>query len=277
MFLVKQITPTKILLNHNCLEEYFKKELSDLVSENSWMTEWEQLVQRFQLLKFKELSETEIKSLKWDDDEIERIVHKTFQNVSQFLPFKAMRITVVPALQLPYFQEQPQSMWTNAFTNGPGNVIIAIPPQPDIDFLQYLLAHEYHHASPENPIYQLSTSTFTLEEWYKMEGTAECFALSLYPDKRWWKDNLPIEMEIRYWNECKDHLKSIDDYLKASLCFGNPQKGIPVFAGYSFALKVVSNYVSTYHLKDVRELFSVEPSALLECYATIVQKENRWI
>lgn len=76
---------------------------------------------------------------------------------------------LVPALLFSYFQEQPQSLWTNAFTNGPGNVIMAAPPHPDIDFLQYLLAHECHHASPENPIYNLTLSTFTLEEWYKME------------------------------------------------------------------------------------------------------------
>ncbi|MCM3667233.1 DUF2268 domain-containing protein [Mesobacillus subterraneus] len=70
-----------------------------------------------------------------------------------------------------------------------------MPPRPGVDFLQYLLAHECHHASPENPIYHLSLSTFNLEEWYKMEGTAEYFALFLYPDKRWWKDNLPTGME----------------------------------------------------------------------------------
>lgn len=80
-----------------------------------------------------------------------------------------IRITLVPALLFSYFQEQPQSLWTNAFTNGPGNVIMAAPPHPDIDFLQYLLAHECHHASQENPIYNLTLSTFTLEEWYKME------------------------------------------------------------------------------------------------------------
>lgn len=268
MVQVKQITPAELLLNRNSLEEYLKEEFSDLVSGNSWMTEWEQLAQRFQLLKFKELSETEIKSLEWDTEEIERLVHKTFQNVSQYLSFKEMRITLVPALMFSFFQEQPQSLWTNAFTNGPGNVIMAIPPQPDIDFLQYLIAHECHHASPENPIYNLSLSTFTLEEWYKMEGTAEYFALSLYPDMRWWKDNLPAEVESRYWNECKDHLKSADDNLKGGLCFGSRQKGIPIFAGYSFALKVISSYASTNHIKDIRELFSVEPSVLLECYAT---------
>lgn len=268
MVQVKQITPAKLLQNRNWLEKYLKVEFSDLTSENSWMTDWEKLAQRFQLLKFKELSESEIKSLEWDTEEIEKIVHKTFQNVSQYLNFKDMHITLVPALLFSYFKEQPKSLWANAFTNGPGNVIMAIPPQPDFDFLQYLLAHECHHASPENPIYQLSLSKFTLEEWYKMEGTAEYFALSLYSDRRWWKDNLPTEVEARYWSECKDHLKSTDDNLKGPLCFGSLKKGIPVFAGYSFALKVVSTYASINHIKDIKELFFVEPSVLIECYAT---------
>lgn len=106
MVQVKQITPTELLLNRTRLEEYLKEELSDLVSNDSWMTEWEQLAQRFQLLKFKELSETEIKSLVWDTEKIKKIIEETFQNVSQYLPFKEMRITVVPALLFSYFQEQ---------------------------------------------------------------------------------------------------------------------------------------------------------------------------
>ncbi|WP_246188271.1 DUF2268 domain-containing putative Zn-dependent protease [Metabacillus lacus] len=205
-------------------------------------------------------------SLIWDTDEIKAIIEETFLTVSGYLTFNKMRITVVPALPNPFFKEFPQSMWTNAFTNGTGNIISAIPPQPDIDFFQYLLAHECHHASPENPIYNLSLNTFTLEEWYKMEGTAEYFSLSLYKDKRWWKDNLSYEEELRYWNECKNHFKSVDDIIKSPLCFGNRKKGIPVFAGYLFGLKLVSNYVSSKQTKNIRELFKVEPAEYIECY-----------
>lgn len=66
MFQVKQITAAKLLLNLNWLEDYLKAEYSDIISENSWMNEWEQLAKRFQFLKFKEISETEINSLEWD-------------------------------------------------------------------------------------------------------------------------------------------------------------------------------------------------------------------
>lgn len=266
MLVIKQITPAKLLANKKHLDEFLKDELSDLITEDSWMTKWEHLAQRFQLYKFKELPEVEIEKLQWDTDQIKSVIEETIYNVKRYLPFNEMHVTVVPALPLSFFQDQPQSLWSNAFTNGPGNILIAIPPNPDIDFFQYLLSHESHHASPENPIYNLTLNTFTLEEWYKMEGTAEYFSLSLYPDKRWWKNNLPLKEEKRYWNECKEHLKSTEDNIKSPLCFGSKKNQIPVFAGYSFALKIVSNYASTNKIKDIRELFEVEPSRFVEYY-----------
>lgn len=97
-----------------------------------------------------------------------------------------------------------------------------------------------------------------------MEGMAEYFSLSLYPDKRWWKGNLEGEEEQRYWQKCQGFLKTADDAVKNPLCFGNPDKGIPFFAGYSFALKLVSEYVKAKPIRDFRDLFDVEPSALIK-------------
>lgn len=266
MIEINQITPKKLLANRESLDEFLKDNLSGLITKDSWMMEWEHLAQRFQLFKFKELPEDEIKKLQWDTKQIDSIIKETLDNVGKHLTFKELQVTVVPALPFSFFKEQPQSLWSNAFTNGPGNILIAIPPKPDLDFFQYLLSHESHHASPENPIYNLTLDTFTLEEWYKMEGTAEHFSLSLYPDKRWWRDNFPAEAEKRYWAECKEHLKSIDDNIKGPLCFGSKQNNIPVFAGYSFALKIVSNYASSNKVEDIKELYEVEPSRLVECY-----------
>lgn len=65
MVQVKQITPAELFLNRNWQDEYLKEEFSDFS------------FRKLQLLKFRELSESEIKSLEWDTDEIESIVHKT--------------------------------------------------------------------------------------------------------------------------------------------------------------------------------------------------------
>jgi uncharacterized protein YjaZ len=90
-----------------------------------------------------------------------------------------------------------------------------------------MLAHELHHATPINPIYELSSDHFPLFEWLKMEGGAELFALSLYEDKRWWKDDFSSEVEVLYWEKVKPYLDTINDSIKNPLCFGDPKNGIP--------------------------------------------------
>lgn len=266
MLEIKQITPVKLFENRQHIDEYLKNEFSESINEESWMKDYEELIKRFQLYKFNGFTEEECADFQWDTEQLNELVTETFGRVCQYLDFNKVLITIVPALPFSFFKKQPKSLWTNAFTNGPGNIIIAVPTMPDKDFFQYLLAHELHHASPQNPIYNLSLHSFTLEEWFKMEGTAEYFSLSLYPDKRWWKDNLPKEMEQDYWNKIKEHLKATDDHVKSTLCFGSPENGVPVFAGYSFALKVVSQYASTYPVEDMIDLFSIDASELTECY-----------
>lgn len=266
MLVIEQMAPVEITANMDRLDEWLQEKLSGSITQGSWMTKWESVAQRFQLRKFQEMNESDILNLQWDTDEINSVISSTVHRVNQHLDIERLRVMVVPALPFKFFQDQPQSLWTNAFTNGPGNIILAIPPRPDIDFLQYLLAHEAHHASPENPIYRLSMDTFTLEEWYKMEGFAELFSLSLYPDKRWWKDSFPPDVEKAYWNRCKKHLKTTDDHIKSQLCFGDPKDGIPVFSGYSFALKLAANYISSVQPIGIKEWYQVDPPKMVECY-----------
>lgn len=266
MLEIKQITPSDLRENQQNLNEYLKSEFTQLVSSKTWMTMDEHLIKRFQLQKFMNLTEDEFSDFQWDTRYVNELAVNTFRHVSQYLSFDHVRLTIVPSLPFPFFKDRPKPLWIHAFTNGPGNIVIAIPAHPDDDFFQYLLAHELHHASPQNPIYSLTLNSFTLEEWYKMEGTAEFFSLSLFPDKRWWKENLPAELEKDYWNKIKEHLKTTDDHIKSTLCFGNTDKGVPVFAGYSFALKVVSQYVKTHQVEDIDELFLVKASDLMECY-----------
>ena len=266
MIEIKQITPDLLFDHKNNLDKFLKDEFKQLTAIGSWMTEWHQVAQRFQLNKIKEMSETELKDMAWNKERIDTLIIKTFKNVNETLNFENISITVLPAFPFSYFKKQPQKYWSNAFTNGPGNIFIAIPPEADEGFFQYLLAHECHHASPDNPIYNLSLDKFTLEEWYKMEGTAEFFSLSLYPDKRWWKDLFTEEVERLYWRKCKRHLKTTDDRVKSKLCFGSEKENIPVFSGYSFAYNVISKYAASNEITDIKELFNIEPEEYFKIY-----------
>jgi hypothetical protein len=230
------------------------------------MTEWRQLAERFQLFNFMDFSLEEANEYTWDTLRVGRLIEDTCNRAREFLPFDNITVTVFPAVPFPWHKNLPRPIWTNGFTNGPNNIQIAIPPLPDEDFLCYMIAHELHHATVKNPIYKLTTDTFTLAEWFKMEGGAEYFSLSLYPDKRWWKNDFSPETERMYWNRVKYNCDSADGKTKNLYAFGDPKKGIPFMAGYAFAYKLFLSYTESYQGKSYVDLLTVKPAEFLDIY-----------
>lgn len=252
--------------NRGDLDSYLIENLSPLVNDTTWMKDWKQIAERFQLFKFKEFSEEEATAYTWDTKRVNDIIHETINNVGKHLPFDDVTLTVFPAIPFPWFKNLPQSIWTNGFTNGPNNIQIAIPPEPDEDFLCYMIAHELHHATPKNPIYNLTLDSFTLAEWFKMEGGAEFFSLSLYPDKRWWKDDFTSEVESDYWEKVKSIHDSTDGKSKNLFAFGNPKQGIPYMAGYAFAYHLFLAFSEVYPEKTFEDLLLVQSELFIENY-----------
>ena len=180
----------------------------------------------------------------WEEQLIKHVLTETFESVQKHITLHPdLQIVVVPALPFPWFSNVEQSIWTNGFTIRNQSVWIAIPPNPDLPFLRYLLAHELHHSTPENPIYYLKLDNFPLKDLYIMEGTAEYFSLQLFEDKRWWKERFTLEIEERYVGEAKRFLHTNDESLKGPLCFGSVKQQIPYMAGYAFAYNAVKVHV----------------------------------
>lgn len=103
-----------------------------------------------------------------------------------------------------------------------------------------------------------------------MEGGAEYFSLSLYEDKRWWKEDFTPETEIIYWSKAYDKIDTTNDVEKSKLCFGDPDNGIPSMAGYAFAYKLFLNYVERNPNRNFRELLFVKPLEFIEAYKSHV-------
>jgi len=272
MLIINQLTP-QIIVNHlDDLDAYFYKELSPLITESTWMTHWEQMAERFMMPKFKQLSKEEILTYQWDTERIERIISETFNEVSLYLKFDEVTVTVFPAIPFSLHKNLGRSMWTNGFTNGPNSIQIAIPPTPNEDLLRYLIAHELHHATPENPIYSLSLDQFSLAQWLKMEGGAELFSLSLYEDQRWWQDEFNSEVELIYWNKAKEKMSTTDSVEKSVLSVGDPAQGLPIMVGYSFAYHLFCNYIKKYPDLTFRELLTIEPMEIIQVYEEHLEK-----
>ncbi|MGM8216684.1 DUF2268 domain-containing putative Zn-dependent protease [Bacillaceae bacterium W0354] len=266
MFTINQITPEELYRHQDRLEQFLETKLNPLINDQTWMTSWEQIAGRFQLLKFKQLERFNLINLSWDQTSVHSIVEDTLTLANKYIPLENTTVTVVPALPFKWFEKYDSSIWTNGFTLGPNNIIIAVPPSPNEQFLKYMVAHEAHHACPLNPIYKLTLDHFSLAEWYKMEGTAEYFSLSFFDDLRWWKDTFTKDVVDHYKELAKQHLLTTDDSIKSKLCFGDPSQDIPVFAGYSFAYNCVTNYVQQHRITNYLELFDIDAEKLIDAY-----------
>ncbi|WP_345239341.1 DUF2268 domain-containing putative Zn-dependent protease [Pontibacillus salipaludis] len=263
---INQLTPEKLWTNKDTIKEFLAYELRTLIDSNSWMKEWEHIAQRFKLLQFQNFSQEEALAFQWDTRRVEEIVEDTILQVRQHITLDNVKVTIVPAIPFPWFKNFDRSIWTNGFTNSPNSIQIAIPPNPDEQFLRYLIAHELHHASPNNPIYELTLETFTLGDWYKMEGTAEYFSLNLYEDKRWWKKDFSRDLESEYWEKAKQEINTTDDTIKSQLCFGDSNKGIPQMFGYSFAHEMIKSYVKNNPISNYNALYFIDVLDFIEAY-----------
>jgi hypothetical protein len=136
MIHVKQVTPLEIYEENEYLLDYFNDNMSNLITGKVWMTEMKDIVNRFRLLNLKDMSKEEIHSYSWDTERVNTIIHETFNEVSRYFPYDEVSITVFPALPFHWLEKHDRSIWTNGFTNGPNNVQIAVPPNPDEEFSQ---------------------------------------------------------------------------------------------------------------------------------------------
>ncbi|MGP4071158.1 DUF2268 domain-containing putative Zn-dependent protease [Piscibacillus sp. B03] len=271
MWKIDQLPPKELLKHQSDLNSYLYKRIDPLITSQSWMQDWNHIVRRFKLLEFQSMSQNEIMNHSWDYDVIENALDEALTIANKHIPLENTTIMVVPARPFKWFESFNRSMWSNAFTLGPNTIIVAVPPQPNIEFLKYLITHEAHHACHLNPIYELSLDDFTLADWFKMEGTAEYFSLSFYKDLRWWKNNLNQKVHD-YWLIVKPYLKTTDDLIKSKLCFGDSVQHVPVFAGYCFAYELVKRYAKANNVNQMLDLYSVTSDELIHTYKSIVEE-----
>lgn len=66
-----QLTPQLLLSNKRNAEAYLNELIDSTITPNSWMTNWQDLVSRFQLFKFLDLPTEDMLSHRWDEQLIE--------------------------------------------------------------------------------------------------------------------------------------------------------------------------------------------------------------
>lgn len=129
-----------------------------------------------------------------------------------------------------------------------GNLMIQINPfvKDYESWIPYVFAHEYHHTVWGNYWFMLHAGSLEnkLIDSLIIDGEADSFALSLYPDlKPKWIFDIPKEEVCALWNtHYKDNVLKRDmDYVK--YMFGKEEEGIPWCAGYAIGYMLVQQYL----------------------------------
>lgn len=199
----------------------------------------------------------------FDRDKFETIAQQAFDKVAGELPQE--RLTLCVDFTRPddsFARDQMRGVM--ALTAGSGRIVVKLHPGSDwAALLPYVLAHELHHSywaktqfDPNQP--------FTLGDYLVFEGRADNFAKHAFGQHPApWIDALT---EDQYQTALKAFAPLYGDsspqVLMGSM-FGNPDAGIPLWAGYTVGYRLVAQKIEQEKLVDWKAISAMPASAFL--------------
>jgi len=130
------------------------------------------------------------------------------------------------------------------FGGTPGQAIVLVwPSDYNVPRLPAITAHEFHHNVRLS--YEPWSANTTVGQYIVVEGLAEAFAAEMYGEDNLgpWVHSLDDEQHEQVKPIYRDALSTTGFPVILGYMFGNPQAGIPAYAGYSVGYRVVNEYL----------------------------------
>lgn len=270
----------KIINTYNEVRKYLSRIKNNENKELSWEKEvinpfWHELCKYapFDLSDRKPKPIDDIESLEIMCASLEKLdmklIQKEFEKVVSILPnYDDDPITIV------IFPGNPSNAMVNEKQNGVigsstfGNMFIEVNPliEDYEKWIPYVFAHEYHHTVFGNYWFMMHSDELNHQfaESLIVDGEADSFALSLYPDLKpnWLFDMTEKEISDLWNNKYKDIVSDTDvDYVK--YMFGDKELGIPWCGGYKIGYMIVQNYLKKKD-KKILEIIEVNPKEIID-------------
>jgi uncharacterized protein YjaZ len=204
---------------------------------------------------------TEIKVL--SESGVEEIVKDALVKVSKVMPGPHTTV-YLQAIDPIYKNYIPKSLHTGvaAHTFGAGKIFIIIDPTA-LDWRSHLLkivAHEYHHSVWISRNFK--SVNFSLLEYLTLEGRADCFAESVYPEvESPWTNLFGFDKEKNVWYAIKNVLNSRDVKLNLRLAVGD--KDIPLGSVYTIGYRIMQQFLKNYPHVTLLEWTDMEAEKIL--------------
>ena len=185
------------------------------------------------------IEERKAQAAKFDSAQFEQIARAGWSRAQAAIPQQPVRVCVDVARSDDSFTRDRMG-GLMAVTTGSGRIAIKVHPDADwAKLLPYLMAHELHHSFWFQQHFD-PTKPFTLADYLVLEGRADYFANQLQTYQAPWIHALDDEGHAAVWKNFSTMLDATDQPTLMGSMFGNPNAGIPMWAGYSIGYRLVS-------------------------------------
>ena len=190
----------------------------------------------------------------FDPAAFEKIAQAAYDRVVVDLPQGALTLCVDFAHPDDTFARD-QMQGVMAMTAGSGRILIKLHPDADwARLLPYVLAHELHHSYWASRHFD-AKAPFTLADYLVFEGRADNYAVRTFGQHPApWINALT---DAQYASSLATFEPLWDDTSPAVLMgsmFGNPQAGIPLWAGYTVGYRLVAKRLAAGGESDWRAI-----------------------
>jgi uncharacterized protein YjaZ len=148
------------------------------------------------------------------------------------------------------------------------NILLKINPAAPgwLDWVPYVLAHEYHHTVWGYNYFAVRGNTkMDLLAGFIVDGQADSFAGAVFPGfSPAWVHNLTSQQEASLWLEVRPRLHSEDHADYQRFMFGDEAAGIPWCAGYTLGYRLVQNYLQQHPGLSWVDLLDIAPWSIYE-------------
>lgn len=176
----------------------------------------------------------------FDRRAFEHIAQATYERVSADLPQTRLTLCVDFASPDDSFARDKMK-GVMALTAGSGRIIVKLHPQVDwAMLLPYVLAHELHHSYWAQRHFE-PKAAFTLADYLAFEGRADYYASKVFGQHPApWINALDDAQYAAATRAFRPQLADISPQVLMGAMFGNPQAGIPLWAGYTVGYRWVA-------------------------------------
>jgi len=200
---------------------------------------------------------------KFDRAAFERIAQASYDRVVEELPQKPLTLCVDFTRADDAFARDRMG-GVMALTAGSGKLIVKIHPDADWQvLLPYVLGHELQHSYWAQYHFDAS-KPFTLGDYLVFEGRADNFAMHAFgKHPAPWTDALDPGQYEKILQQFDPLFGESSPQVLAASMFGNPQAGIPLWAGYTVGYRLVAKKIADEHPGDWRQISALPAAQFL--------------